>query len=177
MALKPQSYTLSRKRDQRRALLKGLAESLILHESIITTAPKAKALRPYVEKLVTRAKNNTVHNRRLLMTKLNTPEAINKLLNELGPRYKDRPGGYTRIKDEGWRRGDDARMSRISFIKDEKTTPVQTENEKQDSTKAAEKTTTSTEAGDGKDTGKETAKPKTKPAAKTKKTPVKKDTA
>lgn len=177
MALKPQSYTLSRKRDQRRALLKGLAESLILHESIVTTTPKAKALRPYVEKLITRAKNNTVHNRRLLMTKLSTPEAIEKLLNEFGPRYKDRPGGYTRIKHEGWRRGDDARMSRISLVKDENSTPAQTEEEKKDSTKLAEKPATDPKAKAGKGTAKAADKPKAGPAAKPKKAPAKKDTA
>lgn len=161
MALKPQSYTLSRTRDQRRALLKSLAESLIMHESIVTTKPKARALRPYVEKLITRAKDNTVHNRRLLMRKLSTQSSVNKLLNELGPRYKDRPGGYTRIKDEGWRRGDDARMSRISLIKDEQTQ----EPTKTDSVQKAAPAT-------DKDKAKKTSdKPSSKPAT-AKKTPA-----
>jgi len=107
---------LSRERDQRRALMKSLAEALIAHESIVTTTTKAKVLRPYVEKLVTRAKENNVHARRMLKRKLSTDSAVEKLITEIAPRYTDRPGGYLRIERDGWRRGDDAPMSRIEFV-------------------------------------------------------------
>lgn len=116
-----QRAKLSRMRDQRRAMLKGLAESLITHESIVTTKPKAKALRPYIEKLVTRAKDDNQHNRRQAMKKLSTKESLNKLFTDIGPRFNSRNGGYTRIEPNGWRRGDDAEMARISFVETEST--------------------------------------------------------
>lgn len=114
-----QRTKLSRMRDQRRALLKSLAESLIIHESIVTTAPKAKTLRPYIEKLVTRAKDDNQHNRRQAKKHLSTTESLNKLFTDIGPRYAKRPGGYTRIERAGWRRGDDAEMARISFVSEQ----------------------------------------------------------
>lgn len=178
MSLKPQSYTLSRKRDQRKALLKGLAESLILHESILTTAPKARALRPFVEKLITRAKVNNVANRRILISRLSTRQAVDKLLNELGPRYKDRNGGYTSIKSEGWRRGDDARMSRISLVKEDEPDTKTSEAAANSDTKAASKDKSEAKPTKTKAPAKTAAKPKPKTAGtKTKKSPAKKESA
>ncbi len=109
--------TLGRKRDPRRLLLKNLAESLILYEKIETTEAKAKLLRPLVEKLITRAKVNNLHNRRILLSRLPTENSVNKLLEVLGPRYKDRPGGYTRIVKLGSRQGDGAKMVIIELVK------------------------------------------------------------
>lgn len=87
-----------RETDQRRALMKSLARSLILHEKILTTETKAKALRPYLEPLVTRAKVDTVANRRLVASRVgNDAEIVTKLFKILGPRYKERAGGYTRV--------------------------------------------------------------------------------
>lgn len=90
--------TLGRRRNQRAALLRSLARSLVLHEKIHTTEAKAKELRPFVEKLITRSKEKTVANQRVIMSRLGASEgAAKKLFMELGPRYKERAGGYTRI--------------------------------------------------------------------------------
>lgn len=87
-----------RETDQRRALMRSLARSLILHGRIQTTEAKAKALRPYVEPLVTRAKEDSVHNRRLVAARVgNDAGVVTKLFKDLGPRYKGRSGGYTRV--------------------------------------------------------------------------------
>ncbi len=109
--------TLGRSRDQRRLLLKNLAESLILYEKIETTEAKAKLLRPLVEKMITRAKNDTLHNRRVLLSRLPTENSVKKLLEVLGPRYKERPGGYVRIVKKGPRKGDGAKMVIIELVK------------------------------------------------------------
>ena len=89
----------SREKDQRRALMQGLASSLILHEQIETTTAKAKSLRPFVEKLITTAKNDTVAARRTVSTRLGEPSAdfIKNLFTEVAPKYKERDGGYTRV--------------------------------------------------------------------------------
>ncbi len=98
-----------RKKDQRRALLASLSRALILNEKIKTTEAKAKELQSFVEKLITRAKEDSIHNRRLLSGRL-SPEIADKLIKEIGPRYKDRPGGYTRIMKLGPRDEDGAKM-------------------------------------------------------------------
>lgn len=116
MAKLAQRTKLSRQRDQRRAMFKSLAESMIIHESIETTSVKAKALKPYIEKLVTKAKVDNQHSRKQVKSRLHTNESLNKLFNDIAPRYTDRPGGYTRIERTKWRRGDDAEMARISFV-------------------------------------------------------------
>lgn len=107
---------LDRKVGPRRALLKNLAQSLVLYEKIKTTEAKAKVLRPYVERLVSLAKENTLANRRLLLQRLPTENAVRKLLEVLGPRYKSRKGGYTRIMKLGVRMGDRAKISLIEFV-------------------------------------------------------------
>jgi len=106
-----------RVRKQRTALMRGLARSLILEESIKTTEAKAKALRPYVEKLVTRGKKDTIFSRRLVSSRLgNSKDAASKLFAEISPKYKDRAGGYTRITSLSKRASDGADMALIEFV-------------------------------------------------------------
>ncbi len=103
--------------NQRRALLKGLALSLIEHGRIETTAAKAKELRPYVEKLVTLAKPNTVTARRLVSSRLmNQAKGVKKLFDEIAPKYADRKGGYTRIMKLPPRLEDSSKMALIEFV-------------------------------------------------------------
>lgn len=106
-----------RTRKGRTALMRGLARSLILEENIETTLAKAKELRPYVEKLVTRSKTDTVANRRQIASVLGSNnDASQKLFSELGPRFKERQGGYTRVVRSRVRSGDAATMARIMFV-------------------------------------------------------------
>ena len=106
-----------RETDQRRALMKSLARSLILHEKILTTETKAKALRPYVEPLVTRAKEDTVANRRLVASRVgNDAEIVTKLFKTLGPRYKERAGGYTRVVKVAKKAGTGRSEAVIAFV-------------------------------------------------------------
>ncbi len=100
--------TLDRKSAPRKALLKNLAESLILYEKITTTKAKAKAARSLVERLITKSKPGTLTARRQVISKLFTENAVQKLMTELGPRYAKRPGGYTRITALKNRKGDGA---------------------------------------------------------------------
>lgn len=108
--------TLDRKAGPRKHLLKNLATQLILYEKINTTEAKAKVLRSFVEPLVTRGKDNTLAARRMLMRSIPVENAVKKVLEQLGPRYKERPGGYTRITKLPQRQGDAARMARIEFV-------------------------------------------------------------
>ena len=106
-----------RKRKVRTALMRSLARALILEEKIITTEAKAKSLRPYVEKLVTHAKTDSVAKRRFVEAHLgNDSESTKKLFNTLGPRFVDRKGGYTRIVRVGVRPGDAAVRAYIGFV-------------------------------------------------------------
>lgn len=107
-----------RERDQRRALIKGLADSLIIHESIETTVYKAKDLRPYTEKLITKAKKGGLHRRRQVIGKLQTLDAAHKLFDDIAPKLAGRNSGYLRIVKTTTRRGDNAQMARISFVDD-----------------------------------------------------------
>lgn len=108
---------LGRKKAARRSLFANLAESLILHEKITTTKAKAKALRPYVEKLITTAKENNLTSRRALMKDLYTKNSIDKMLEVIGPRYIDRKGGYTRITlISSTRVGDGAETAVIELV-------------------------------------------------------------
>ena len=101
---------------QRRALLRQLAVSMILHERITTTEAKAKSLRPVVEKLVTIAREDTHANRHLVMRKIDHPQAMAKLFEVIAPRFEGTPGGYTRISKLEPRRGDAAPMALIEFV-------------------------------------------------------------
>ena len=101
----------------RKSLLRNLAISLIEHESVTTTVPKSKDIRPVVEKLVTLSKTDTLHNRRQAFAFLgNNANAVQKLFSTLAERYQERPGGYTRIIRTGFRKGDCAPMSVIQFV-------------------------------------------------------------
>ncbi|MGQ9725418.1 MAG: 50S ribosomal protein L17, partial [Tepidimonas sp.] len=97
---------LNRTSSHRQAMLRNMANSLLKHEAIKTTVPKAKELRRVVEPLITLAKNPTLANRRLAFNRLRDRDTVVKLFNELGPRFKNRPGGYTRILKMGFRLGD-----------------------------------------------------------------------
>jgi large subunit ribosomal protein L17 len=109
-------FTLDRKTGPRQALLKGLAESLILYEKINTTKAKAKAVRIVVERLITKAKTNSLTVRRDLISRLYTKNTVKKLLEELGPRYAERKGGYTRIVMLKNRVGDGAEEVLIELV-------------------------------------------------------------
>lgn len=98
-------------------MFRNLATSLVLYEQINTTVAKAKAMKPMVEKLITRGKVNSLANRRLLMKFLTTEPAVKKTLEELGPRYATRKGGYTRIIKLGTRAGDGAEIAQIQLVK------------------------------------------------------------
>ncbi len=104
------------KTQQRGALLKSLANNLVLSGKIITTEPKAKSLRPIAEKLLTTAKAGTVAARRLLSTRMGDPVAVKKLVDDIAPKYKDRTGGYTRVVKLPRRRGDGSSMAVIEFV-------------------------------------------------------------
>lgn len=107
---------LSRYKDQRIALLRGLAAELILHERITTTLPKAKETRVIAEKLITHGKKGSLHHRRLALAEVPNKDVVQKVFNDLGPRYAARPGGYTRITKLGPRQGDAASMAVIELV-------------------------------------------------------------
>jgi large subunit ribosomal protein L17 len=107
-----------RERDQRRALLKGLADSLIKYESIETTLPKAKEIVPYTEKLITKAKKGDLHNRRQIISRLQTLESAHKLVDDIAPKLAGRTSGHLRIERTTLRRGDNAQLARVSFVDD-----------------------------------------------------------
>ena len=107
---------LNRTASHRKAMLANMAVALIKHEQIVTTLPKAKELRPYVEKLVTLGKTATLHTRRQAYAQLPDKKWAAKLFDILGPRYKERPGGYIRVLKAGFRFGDNAPMAVIEFV-------------------------------------------------------------
>jgi large subunit ribosomal protein L17 len=107
---------LKRTASHRKALLANQAKSLIREERITTTLPKAKELRSYVEPLVTKAKEPSLHRKRQAVGRLGDREVVSKLFDVLGPRYKQRPGGYTRILKAGYRDGDNAPLAVIEFV-------------------------------------------------------------
>lgn len=107
---------LNRTSSHRRAMFRNMAVSLIEHEMINTTLPKAKEFRRIAEPLITLAKEDSVANRRLAFSRLRDREAVTKLFNELGPRYQTRPGGYLRILKRGFRAGDNAPMAIVELL-------------------------------------------------------------
>jgi large subunit ribosomal protein L17 len=107
---------LNRTSAHRQAMLRNMCNSLITHEAIKTTLPKAKELRMAVEPLITLAKNATLANRRLAFDRTRDRAVVTKLFNDLGPRYKARPGGYTRILKMGFRVGDNAPMAFVELV-------------------------------------------------------------
>lgn len=107
-----------RQKDERRALIKGLASNLIEHGSITTTTPKAKELVPYFEKLITKAKKGDLHNRRLVIKKVANVFTAHKLVDEIAPKLTKRNSGHVRVVKEHNRRGDNAQMATVSFVDD-----------------------------------------------------------
>ena len=107
---------LGRTTAHRTAMFANMAASLIKHEQIVTTLPKAKELRPFVEKLVTLAKRGDLHARRLAVSRVRDQDQVRKLFDTLGPRYAEREGGYIRIMKAGFRHGDNAALAVIEFV-------------------------------------------------------------
>jgi large subunit ribosomal protein L17 len=107
---------LNRTAEHRKAMFANMAASLIVHEQVVTTLPKAKDLRPVVEKLVTLGKRGDLHARRQAIAQIRDVPMVKKLFEVLGPRYKDRNGGYTRVLKAGFRYGDSAPVAVIEFV-------------------------------------------------------------
>ena len=116
MRHKVAGYKLKRPVDSRNSLLRNLTTSVIEKERIITTVPKAKAVRPWVEKMITLAKQDTLHSRRQAAAVLRTPESVKKLFDTLGTRFGQRHGGYTRITRLGPRKGDGAEQAMLELV-------------------------------------------------------------
>jgi large subunit ribosomal protein L17 len=109
-------YKLKRPVDSRNALLRNLTTSVIEHERVVTTVPKAKAVQPLVEKMITLAKRDTLHTRRQAAEFLRTPDSVKKLFDTLGTRFGQRSGGYTRITRLGPRKGDGAEQAMLELV-------------------------------------------------------------
>ena len=107
---------LGRQSDHRKALLANMASSLIMHKRINTTVAKAKALKSYVEPLITKSKEDTTHNRRVVFSYLKDKNAVTELFRTIAPKVADRPGGYTRVLHTGFRQGDAAEMALIELV-------------------------------------------------------------
>ena len=118
---------LNRNSSHRVAMFRNMTVSLFEHEVIQTTLPKAKELRRYAEPLITLAKNDSVSNRRLAFSRTRSKDAVGKLFTDLGPRYKERPGGYLRILKNGLRAGDKAPMAMVELV--DRPLPVVDEDE------------------------------------------------
>lgn len=106
----------NRTSEHRKAMFANMSAALIKHEQIITTLPKAKDLRPFVEKLITLAKRGDLHARRQALSKVRDEVMVRKLFDVLGPRYTERPGGYIRVLKAGFRYGDNAPLAVIEFV-------------------------------------------------------------
>ena len=124
-----QGRKLSRDRDQRRALIKGLATSLVEHGKIETTLPKAKELVPYIEKLITKAKKGDLANRRAVIAGLSTQAAAFRLVDVIAPQLTGRDSGHIRVEKTRLRVGDGAQMATIAFVDDIKDTPKEVKKE------------------------------------------------
>jgi large subunit ribosomal protein L17 len=113
-----------REKDQRSALVKGMADSLVKYESIETTLPKAKEVVPYVERLITKAKKGDLHNRRQVISGLQTVASAHKLVDEIAPKLAGRNSGHLRVVRTRLRRGDNAQLARVSFVDELAEAPV-----------------------------------------------------
>lgn len=119
-----QGRKFHRQTDQRQALIKGLADSLVKYNTIETTLEKAKEVVPYIEKLITKAKKGDLHNRRQVLAGLQTVASAHKLVDEMAPKMTGRVSGHVRIERTRTRRGDNAQMARVSFVDDLDEAPV-----------------------------------------------------
>jgi large subunit ribosomal protein L17 len=160
-----QGRKLHRERDQREALIKGLADSLVKYESIETTLPKAKEVVPYLEKLITKAKKGDLHNRRQVISGLQTLASAHKLVDEIAPKLKGRVSGHLRIERTRTRRGDNAQLARVSFVDELAEAPVAKAAK---ATAAAPKTVASSAASAAKPAARKTATKKPAAAKETK---------
>ena len=127
---------LNRTASHRKAMFANMASSLIEHEQIVTTLPKAKELRPIVEKLVTLAKKGDLNSRRLAIARTRNRDMSKKLFDVLGPRYKERSGGYIRIMKAGFRFGDNAPMAVIEFVDRDESAKGAIDHAKKETTEA-----------------------------------------
>jgi len=159
-----------RERDQREALVKGLADSLVKYESIETTLSKAKEIVPYVEKLITKAKKGDLHNRRQIISDLQTLESAHKLVDQIAPQLTGRTSGHLRIERTRTRRGDNVQLARVSFVDDLK----EAESASGARVSQAESTKQAEPEAKKADAPAKAAAKAPKPAAK--KTPAKKET-
>jgi large subunit ribosomal protein L17 len=128
---------LNRKPEHRRAMFANMAAALIRHEQIVTTLPKAKELRPIVEKLVTLGKRGDLHARRQAIAAMRDVAMVKKLFDVIGPRYKDRNGGYIRVLKAGYRYGDSAAVAVIEFIDRDVDAKGRDDRARDEATKAA----------------------------------------
>lgn len=153
---------LGRTPSHRKATLSALSVALIKEHRIVTTVAKAKELRPFVEPLITKAKEDTSHNRRQVHSKLKDNEAVSHLFDEVGQKAMDRPGGYTRIVKLGYRSGDDAQMAVIELVDYNDIKPKDTKKQKRTRRAGKSKKTTSSDSSSqqkaAKDTESETQK-------------------
>ena len=115
---------LNRPTDQRKAMIRSLMGALLRYERVTTTEARAKELRRHVERLITTARRGTLHSRRLALATLPDPPAVAKLFDMVAPRYKERPGGYTRITRMGFRKGDGARLAQIALLDSQPLAPA-----------------------------------------------------
>ena len=128
---------LNRTASHRKAMFANMSSSLIEHEQIVTTLPKAKELRPFVEKLVTLAKKGDLNSRRIAIARMRNKEQAKKLFDVLGPRYAERPGGYIRIMKAGFRYGDNAPMAVIEFVDRDESAKGKVDRERAEATEEA----------------------------------------
>jgi large subunit ribosomal protein L17 len=156
---------LNRTSSHRVAMLRNMTNSLLTHEAIRTTLPKAKELRRVAEPIITLSKSPTLSNRRLALSRLRDKDVVYKLFNELGPRYAKRPGGYLRILKFGFRLGDNAPMALVELM-DRPEPAAQAEGETEKGEKAAGKTSRKSRAGKTAKTADKEAAPKGKSKAK-----------
>jgi len=129
---------LNRKSEHRRAMFANMAAALIKHEQIVTTLPKAKDLRPIVEKLVTLGKRGDLHARRQAIAEMRDVAMVKKLFDVIGPRYKDRSGGYIRVLKAGYRYGDSAAVAVIEFVDRDEAAKGAEDRARHEAAKAAE---------------------------------------
>ncbi len=157
MRHKVAGYKLGRTTSHRRSLLRNMATSLIMEERIETTVPKAKALRPTVEKMITLGKRGDLAARRQAISYLMTDEAVNKLFDTIGPRFGDRNGGYTRIVRTAWQKGDGADKAFIELLGSEQILDEKRQKRAENRAKKAEETRKAMEEAEQQHAGEEAA--------------------
>ncbi len=165
---------LGRQTAHRKAMLANMACSLIEHKRINTTVAKAKALKVFVEPLVTKSKEDTTHNRRIVFSKLRSKEAVSELFREVAPKVGDRPGGYTRVIKLGSRLGDAAEMAMIELVDYNETYGVDKPKKKKSTRRAGKKKADAETIAQPKEASKETKKEES-PKAQEPKAEEKKD--